>query len=254
VSGGWIDLSGRVAVVTGAGSGIGRACVKGLAAVGATIIALDLDEAAARSAIKGLPLTTARKLDVTSDEQWREIEAWIDAEFGRLDILVNSAGIVAGDRVGDSDLAVYERIFRVNVEGSLLGMRTALAFMRKAGKGSIINLSSTAALSGASLLASYGASKAAIAHYTRSAAIETRQAGHDIRINAVHPGAIDTAMGDAFVDMYASLGPREAVERMMTSGRFGHPEEIANLIVFLASDRASFISGASLVADRAKSS
>lgn len=258
MSGGrWIDLSGQVAVVTGAASGIGRASALALAEVGAEVIAADLDEAGARAVADAIVAAggraTARALDVTSDAAWRDLERWIADEAHRLDILVNSAGIVGTDRVGDPGTEAYRRIFAVNVEGSLLGMRTALGFMRRSGHGAIVNVSSAASLAGASIMASYGASKAAIAHYTRSAALEVARAGHDIRINSIHPGVIETAMADAFCEIYSGLGPREAVEARMTTGRFGRAEEVADLVVFLSSPRASFISGTGIVIDRAQS-
>lgn len=247
----WVDLGGKVALVTGAASGIGRACCEGLAEVGATVIAADRDEAGARVVAQAIPGAYVRALDVTSDAAWKGCEAWIEQTFGRLDILVNSAGVVASDRVGDADTATYQRIFALNVEGSLLGMRTALAFMRKQGRGAIVNISSAASLSGASIMASYGASKAAIAHYTRSAALETVRAGHDIRINSVHPGVIDTAMADDFCEIYSVLGSKEAVEQKMSTGRFGTASEVADVVVYLCSDRASFIAGTGIVVDRA---
>lgn len=253
----WIDLSGRVALVTGAASGIGRAAALALAEVGATVLALDRDldgAAAVAAAIRADGGDAqARALDVTSAAAWDETVAWIEAGQGRLDILVNSAGVVFRDVVGDPPGDIYRKTFAVNVEGSLLGMAAALGFMRKAGKGSIVNLSSAASFKGASIMASYGASKAAIAHFTKSAALETVRAGHDIRINSVHPGLVETAMATDFYGIFSAIGPRETVVKAMTTGRAGRPEEVADLIVFLASDRSSFISGAEIAVDRAQS-
>ena len=157
------------------------------------------------------------------------------------------------DRVGDASLDVYRKIFAINTEGTLLGMATALRFMRQAGAGAIINLASTASLKGNPTMASYGASKAAVAHFTRSAALESVRAGHDIRINAIHPGLVETAMAGDFYDIFKKLGTPDDVRSSFTSGRSARPEEIADLILFLSSDRASFISGASIIIDRAAS-
>ncbi|MBU6267442.1 MAG: SDR family oxidoreductase [Sphingomonadales bacterium] len=252
----WIDLSGRVALVTGAASGIGRASADALAGVGATVIAVDRDEAGA-SATAGAIVATGgqafgRGLDVTSDTGWRTLEAWIAAEFGALDILVNAAGVFGEDSVGDPSTEAYTRIFAVNVEGALLGMRTGLALMRGAGKGAIINIASTAALSGGSRSASYGASKAAISHYTRSAALAEAHAASEIRVNAVLPGMIATPMAEALLDIYSTPASRAQMAAQIATGRFGRPEEVADLVVFLSSDRASYISGAGIVIDRAK--
>ena len=248
----WIDLSGQVALITGAASGIGRAAAQALAGAGAHVLAVDIDLAGAQDTA-ALVGGSARALDVADDAGWQAIGEWIEAECGRLDILVNSAGVSLKDSVGDPTLDNYYKTFAINVEGTLQGMQLALRFMRRQGKGAIINLSSTAAVKGNPIMASYGASKAAVAHFTRSAALENVRAGHDIRINAVHPGLIETAMAGDFYGIFEKLGPPEVVRSMITTGRSGRPEEVADLILYLASDRASFISGASIVIDRAAS-
>ena len=253
--GAWIDLAGRIAVVTGAGAGIGRAAAMALASAGATVVVLDLDPASAEhvaAAIRDMGGSAeARALDVASHEAWHGVADWIAETFGRIDILVNSAGVALKDSVGDPALAIYERTFAINVEGTLLGMQTALRFMRQTGSGAIVNLSSSASLRGNTLMASYGASKAAVAHYTRSAAAEVLRAGHDIRINAVHPGLIETEMAQELYKIYDRIGSPDAVRSAITTGRAGRPEEVADLILFLVSDRASYISGTSIVIDRA---
>jgi NAD(P)-dependent dehydrogenase (short-subunit alcohol dehydrogenase family) len=253
----WIDLTGRVALITGAASGIGRATAIALADVGAVTLLLDRDAqglevtAASIAAVGGQAHLHA--LDVTSETQWSEIASWIDVNWKRLDILVNAAGIALCDRVSDTSLETYRKTFAVNVEGALLGMATALRFMHKAGAGAIINISSTASLRANPIMASYGASKAALAHYARSAAVEAVRAGHDIRINTVHPGLIETPMADDLYAIQKVLGSPEQIMAKLTTGRVGRPEEVADLIVFLASDRASYISGASINIDRAAS-
>jgi NAD(P)-dependent dehydrogenase (short-subunit alcohol dehydrogenase family) len=253
----WIDLTGRVAIVTGAASGIGRAAAIALCQAGATTVFADIDsagaDAAAQSANERGGNAHARTLDVSSQAGWRSLGDTLRGEHQRLDILVNSAGIALSDRVGDAALEAYRRTFAVNVEGALNGMALALEFMRAAGRGAIVNVASTASLKGNPIMASYGASKAALAHFTRSAALENVRAGHDIRINSVHPGLVDTAMADQTYAHFSKLGSPKEVISHLTTGRPARPEEIADLILFLASDRASFISGASINIDRAHS-
>jgi len=252
MSNGWIDLRGKVAVVTGAASGIGKATCVALAEAGAKVIALDLDVAGAQAVATEVG-GVAHALDVTNKADWDAVSGWIEAEFGRLDILVNSAGIAISDSVGDGSLDNYHKTFAVNVEGTLLGMQVALKFMRSQGKGSIVNLASTASLKGNPIMASYGASKATVSHFTRSAALQNARSGDDIRINAVLPGLVETAMADDFYDIFEKVGSPDAVRSAFTTGRAARAEEIADVIVFLASDRASFISGAALTVDRAAS-
>lgn len=255
---GWIDLTGQVAVITGAASGIGAAAACEIAAAGATIIGVDrsktaLDETVATiEAAKGTG--HAHTMDITDAAAWKNLAETIAAQFGQLDILVNAAGIARFDKVDAQMFDNYREVFAVNVEGSLLGMSTALEFMREAGKGAIVNVSSCASLKGNPPMANYGASKAAISHFTRSAALEVIRAGHDIRINALLPGFVDSAMGDSIHQQFdEKLGGREGTLAVFSSGRAGTPQEMANVILFLVSDRASFVSGSTWVADRAQS-
>lgn len=254
----WIDLSGRVALVTGAAAGIGRATAEAIARAGATTILLDRDEAgvadAAAEIAKGGFEAIGRALDVACEADWAGLNDWIAATWGRIDILVNCAGIARFDRVDANMFSTYREVFAVNVEGALRGMALALDYMRPAGCGAIVNVSSTASLKGNPAMASYGASKAAIAHFTRSAALETNRAALDIRINAVLPGFTETGMAQQIHDRFDDrLGGRDETLRVFASGRPAQPSEIADLILFLVSDRASFISGSCYNIDRAQS-
>jgi NAD(P)-dependent dehydrogenase (short-subunit alcohol dehydrogenase family) len=254
---GWIDLSGRFALVTGAASGIGRASARALASAGATVLVLDRDERGSAETVdliraeRGEAL--ARTHDVTSETAWAALGDWIEDEWNRVDVLVNSAGVARFDRVEEGMTQTYREAFAVNVDGSVFGMALALRFMRKAGRGAIVNISSTASLKGNPAMASYGASKAAISHFSRSVALECNRAGGDIRVNAVLPGFTETAMAQAVYDQFdEKLGGRDKTLAVFSSGRPAQPEEIANLVLFLASDRASFVSGSTISIDRAQ--
>lgn len=254
----WIDLSGQVALVTGAASGIGRATAEALAGAGATTVLLDRDEARLGEAVAVIHQKGGEALgrlhDVTSEADWQALQAWVTATYGRTDIMVNCAGIARFDRVDSDMFPTYREVFAVNVEGALRGMALALDFMRPAGRGAIVNVSSTASLKGNPAMASYGASKAAISHFTRSAALETNRAGLDIRINAVLPGFTETGMAQAIHERFdEKLGGHDETMRIFSSGRAAQPEEIADLILYLSSDRASFISGSTYNIDRAQS-
>jgi NAD(P)-dependent dehydrogenase (short-subunit alcohol dehydrogenase family) len=254
----WLGLEGRVAAITGAASGIGRATAEWLAQAGASVILIDRNEDGLGGIAESISAqggsASVRAMDVTSKTDLDSLGDWIGEQWGRLDILANCAGIARFDRVDEAIYDTYREVFAVNVEGSLLGMITALKFMREAGTGSVINVASTASLKGNPAMASYGASKAAIVHFTRSAALELNRAGLDVRVNAVLPGFTDTGMAQQVYDRFdEKLGGREETMRIFTSGRPADPGEIANLILFLASDRASFISGSAVVVDRAQS-
>lgn len=254
---GWIDLSGRLALVTGAAAGIGQASARALAAAGASVVVLDRDETGMTATVDLIEGdggdAECRLLDVTDEAAWASLGDWIESRWGRIDILVNSAGVARFDKVEEGMTATYREAFAVNVDGSVFGMATALRFMRPAGKGAIVNISSTASLKGNPAMASYGASKAAISHFTRSAALETNRAGLDIRINAVLPGFTNTAMARAVHDKFdQKLGGADKTLAVFSSGRAAEPEEIANLVLFLASDRASFVSGSIISIDRAQ--
>lgn len=254
----WVDLSGQVALVTGAASGIGRATAEAMADAGATTVLLDLDEVRLGEAVEGIRQrggeAVDRVHDVTSEADWQALQAWTAASWGRIDVMVNCAGIARFDRVDSDMFPTYREVFAVNVEGVLRGMALALDFMRPVGRGAIVNVSSTASLKGNPAMASYGASKAAVSHFTRSAALETNRAGLDIRINAVLPGFTDTGMSQQIHDRFdEKLGGREETMRVFASGRTAQPQEIANLILYLSSGRASFISGSTYNIDRAQS-
>ena len=225
-------LAGRVALVTGAESGIGAATARLFEQSGATVWRADIHPGAQLA------------LDVTNPGQWIEVVDRVVDASGRLDILVNAAGIASTGGAADVasiDLDQWRRVFAVNVEGTLLGCQQAMRVMER---GAIVNIASTAAISPSQALVAYGASKAAVAQLTRSVAAACALAGRDIRCNCVMPGMVDTPMTAAMADGY-----RDAWLGQIPAGRFADPIEIAQAIAYLASDAASYVNGAALPVD-----
>jgi 3(or 17)beta-hydroxysteroid dehydrogenase len=249
-------VEGKVAIVTGGAQGIGQAISMVLAREGAKVVLTDvnasLGEASAREtgAAKFLPL------DVTKEAQWQEVVAATTREFGRLDILVNNAGIVNGPGANDVEnvsIESWNRVLEINGLGVLLGCKHAMGPMRKAGGGSIVNLSSVAALGPSPLIAAYGFSKAGVAHLTKSVA--RLGANAKIRCNSVHPGLVRTAMLDeleAYQGSKVGVSEETAREQFLSRvpmGGYQTPEDIARGVLFLCSEDARWITGLELVID-----
>lgn len=249
------DLDGRVALVTGASRGIGACTARALSAAGAKVIVTDLAEPADLAAeIGGL----SRAQDVTREQDWADTMSFIKREAGGLDILVNNAGLFLMKPLSETSLEDWRKLHAVNVEGVFLGTKAAIPLLTEragkwAGGTSIINLSSVAGLVGAVGAACYNASKGAVRLFTKGVALEVAPAG--IRVNAVHPGIIETKMGDEVVAGFSALagmGENEArvqAGQMHPLGHMGQPQNIADAIVFLASDKAAFMTGSELVVD-----
>ena len=241
-------LAGKCALITGAASGIGRATVALFHAEGARVAATDRNEAGL-AALKGeVDLVLAH--DVANEARWREVvEAAVDA-FGRLDILVNSAGIALKGNIETATLDDWRKTQAVNVEGTFLGCREAIRAMKEKGGGSIVNLSSVAGVIGDAQSAAYCASKGAVRLLTKSAALHCARAGYNIRLNSVHPSFADTPMVQGLIATSKSPDRiREGLSRASPLGRMGKPEEVAAAILYLASDESSFTTGAIHIVD-----
>jgi 3alpha(or 20beta)-hydroxysteroid dehydrogenase len=241
-------LDGKVALVTGGARGMGKSHVRNFVAEGARVVFGDVLDDLGTAVAAELGADSCRYLhhDVTSEDDWATaVAAALDA-FGRLDILVNNAGILLQAPITDMPLADFRRVIDVNAGGCWLGMKSAAGPMKAAGGGSIINISSIEGLTGAADCTAYAASKFAIRGMTKAAAQELGQFG--IRVNSVHPGGILTAMVfETAQTMDAARGERYM--RALPLGRFGKSREISKLVVFLASDDASYCTGAEFVAD-----
>ena len=250
-------VADKTAIVTGGASGLGKAIAGLLAKEGAKVVVTDVQEAAGRavaSEIGGMFLAH----DVSDEKRWKEVVAETERRFGGLHILVNNAGV--GDGLGavspeDTPLEEWRRINRINAEGVFLGCKTAIPALRKAGGGSIVNMSSIAALVATPFLTAYGASKAAVRQLTMSVALHCAQRGDRIRCNSVHPGQIRTPMLEGLFKAVAqqanaSLPEIEAQFRSrIPLGEFGVPDDIAFAVLYLASDESRHVTGTQLVVD-----
>jgi len=249
------ELTGRIALVTGASRGIGAATARALAAAGASVAVTDLQSPDGLAAeIGGI----ARAQDVTSEADWSAVMDWLTSDAGGLDILVNNAGLFLMKPLVETTLEEWRRLHAVNVEGVFLGTRAAIPLLtarasKWSGGTAIVNLSSMAGLVGAPRVAAYNASKGAVRLFTKGAAMELAPLG--IRVNSVHPGVIETAMGQEVIDGFAALAGvganegRTMVDQSTPLGRMGQPGNVADAIVFLASDRAAYMTGAEVVID-----
>lgn len=244
-------LKGRVALVTGAASGIGRATAELFAGGGARVVASDVDAdagaAVAASLCEGGAEARFVAGDVTDEEAVRAMVADAVGAFGRLDCAANCAGVGGGHATThEYPVAEWDRIVGVNLRGTWLAMRAQIeAMLAGGGGGAIVNVSSTLGLRGSPFGSPYSASKHGVLGLTRTAALE--YATHGIRVNAVCPGAIDTPMMDATFERFP--GFREALTGFVPMGRMGGPEEVAGAIAWLSSDAASFVTGEALTVE-----
>jgi NAD(P)-dependent dehydrogenase (short-subunit alcohol dehydrogenase family) len=245
-------VAGKAALVTGGASGIGRAAALLLARDGAAVAVADVNEAGAASVAQELgrgaiPL----RLDVTSEADWQAAVDGVVKAFGRLDVLVNSAGVAFTGMITDATLAEWRRVMAVNLDGVFLGTRAALRLMVPQGAGSVVNVASASGVKATPGGSAYGASKAAVIHFTRSAAMEAAQAGTCVRVNAVAPGGVKTPLwqtiplGQQIMTSEEWAAPRTAPPHK----RFAEPDEVAQAILFLASDESSYVTAACLAVD-----
>lgn len=252
-------LHGKVALVTGAGSGIGAACVKAFAAEGAKVLATDIDDAAVAVTVAGLgDCAFSMAHDVASEAQWQAAIAEAVSRFGGLNLLVNNAGLARGAKITDVSLEDWRFQFAVNVEGVFLGTKHAIPAMVASGCGSIINISSVDGFMGAPLRTPYCATKGAVAGFTKAVAMECCEFGEPVRVNSVHPGPVATnifasALPHSDPAMVEAMGGPEGIAgyylRNTPMTRFAMPDEIAMACVYLGSDESAFMTGSQLVID-----
>jgi len=239
------ELEGHVTVITGAAQGMGRAVAERFAAEGATLVMLDVQADAVQSAASSLrergAEASARELDISSAEQVTTVISDVIAKLGRIDVLINAAGILHPTRFDEMSIAEWDRVIGINLRGTFLLMHAVYPHMKARGRGSIVNFSSTAGLTVSTLGgAHYTASKHGVMGLTKALAREGGSFG--VRVNAVCPGLIDTEM------VRATIAPDRIrrYEAGFPMGRLGTPDEVAEVVLFLASERSAYITGVSL--------
>jgi len=232
-------LTNKIILITGAAGGIGAAISKAIVREGGAVIASDL------AGVAGMD----HALDVTSEADWQRVIGAIEKTHGRLDGLVNAAGIVVLGTVEQTELAVWRRVMAVNLDGTFLGCKHALALLKRFG-GSIVNISSVSGLVGGHNLVAYNASKGGVRLLSKSVALHGARLEPKVRCNSVHPAFVEGPMADG---MIATTSDPERTRTRMTRdvplGRFGRPDEIAEMCVYLLSDESAFVTGAEFVID-----
>jgi cyclopentanol dehydrogenase len=242
-------LEGKVAIISGGARGMGAAEAKLFAREGAKVIICDVLEDEGRQTEAEINEVGGDavfvKLDVTSQDEWENAVNTAIERFGKLDILVNNAGIIVQSTIEDMTVELWDKVMDVNAKGVFLGTKTAIPHMKEVGGGSIVNISSISGIVGQdNVNAGYNASKGAVRIFTKAAAVQ--YAKENIRVNSIHPGPIATPMtaeGRADPERVALTAERTPL------GRYGEPEEVANAVLFLASDEASYVTGSEIVVD-----
>ena len=238
-------LTGKVAIITGGARGMGAATVRVFASEGAKVViadVLDADGEQLAAELKGKAIFVHH--DVTDEKSWANVIAKTKAAFGEIDVLVNNAGVLLFKTIQTTDKSEFERVITINLVGTFLGTKLIGEQMIARGKGSIVNISSADGMKGANGLGAYCASKWGIRGLTKVAAMEYGHKG--VRVNSVHPGGIDTAMGNPYAQEKAEVNKRYTMVPMQ---RVGDPEEVARTSLFLASDDSSYLCGAEIAVD-----
>lgn len=253
------QVQGKVAIVTGGASGIGAACAETLAREGAKVFVTDLDEARGRAVVDKIKSVRGEAAylhqDVAVEAGWPPVIDAAERQYGRLDIMVANAGIAIAVAAVDMSLADWRRQIAVNLDGVFLSVKHAIPAMRRAGGGSIIIMSSVAGLRGSPGLAGYCATKGGVRLFAKAVAAECAAASDNIRVNSVHPGLIDTPIwgksptSETDAGRDAPIDPNELAKLTVPLGRAGQAQDVANGVLFLASDASSYITGTELIID-----
>ena len=240
----------KVAIVTGAASGLGKAIAVLLAKEGAKIITTDINEGTGKAVAEEINKTGGKclfvKQDVTSESGWRDLVDMIMERFGTLDVLVNCAGVFLPASIAETTLEKWRWVMSINLDGVFLGTKYSAEAMKKSGGGSIINMSSAGGIIGTANASAYASSKGAVRLFTKAAAVEYSKSYNDynVRVNSVHPGVIETPMTAPLIDE-----ARDDMLGWLPVGAFGKPDDVAYGVLYLASDESRYLTGSELVID-----
>ncbi|WP_322047582.1 SDR family oxidoreductase [Paraburkholderia sp. J67] len=244
-------LNGKIAIITGAASGVGKADALLFAAEGARVVLTDVNEEAGRAVAAQIgDAALFVRHDIASEAGWADVFGATQRHFGAPNVLVNNAAILQLGSIEDATLEQWQRIMRINAEGYFLGCQAAVRAMKEAG-GAIVNMSSVAALGGLGAFCAYSASKGAVTALTRAIAAHCKTQGYKVRANTIHPDGILTPMTEPFFGS-AEAGRAQLTESVDPRSRMCLPEDIAQLVLFLASDESRFINGSEYRIDNAQ--
>ena len=240
-------VTDKVAIITGGASGLGLASACRLAEEGARVVLADINLKQGQAVADEIPGARFEHFDVTHEANWIALIDKVVADFGRLDILLNCAGIVRLASIEDTSEEIWREINAVGTDGTFFGCKHALRVMKVAGGGSIINMCSTASIQGGPMIFAYAASKSAIRGMTKSVAVLSAQNGYGVRCNSVHPGNMRTPMLEGMKEIVMENDPEAA--KAMENIWVGEPVDVANMVLFLASDESVAVNGAAMVVD-----
>ena len=243
-------LENKVAIITGGGTGIGKETALLFVKEGAKVVITDINQESGNLAVKEIQQNGGEAIfihhDVSKEEDWKKVAEETIKAFGKVDVLFNNAGIYIIKPVSEIELEEWNRLMSINVTGVFLGMKHIMPLIAKQNKGSVINASSIAGLTGAPGHVLYGASKGAVRMMTKDAAMEYAAAG--VRVNSIHPGYIDTGMAD-YASEVSGNSKEQLGKDLFPLGRLGTVKDVANTVLFLASDESAFTTGAEFVID-----
>lgn len=241
-------VAGKVAIVSGASRGVGLADAQLLSAEGAKVILTDINVQRGEQAAAEIgDAAQFIKHDVSNEQGWKDLIARVEQDYGRLDILVNNAAILQVSRIDTESLAGWRRVQSVNVESIFLGIQNALPLMEQSGGGSIINMSSSAASLGMPYFLAYSASKAAVRNITQAVAVHCHQMENNVRCNSIHPDGIAT---DMVQEIAEHLPPMDGTKALQAASYTCLPQDVAKMVLFLASDESSAVNGAAMHIDK----